>query len=182
MARSAVFCTHIAVSHKFRPKCEGYRKNVGCCCLTAHFKRRTVSTEALRAKQVALGGVGASAESGVEEQCKILKCHLTVLPDGTQRLICWTGWSSCDGLLGPCCRIRHSQRVVMLLLTDGNWSLAQAQIPILTPLKRITTLSSGQNYPSLSSVFPHLFIIIRNIEVEVAEEPTAAKECRQLEN
>src|SRR6218665_367001 len=38
-------------------------------------------------------------------------------------------------------------------MTDGNWSLAQALIPILTPLKRITTLSSGQNYPSLSSIF-----------------------------
>src|SRR6218665_1358204 len=38
--------------------------------LTVHLKRRTVSTEALHAKQVALGGVGASAEGGVEEQCK----------------------------------------------------------------------------------------------------------------
>ena len=171
MARSAVFCTHIAVSHKFRSKCEGYRKNVGCCCLTAHFKRSTVSTEALRAKQVALGGVGASAESGVEEQCKILE----VTTD------CSTRWNSTLDMLDRLVKLRWAIGAVLsdpTFTEDGHWSLAL--IPILTPLKRITTLSSGQNYPSLSSVFPHLFIIIRNIEVEVAEEPAAAKECRQI--
>src|SRR6218665_1565544 len=103
MARSAVFCTHIAVSHKFRPKCEGYRKNVGCCCLTAHFKRSTVSTEALRAKQVALGGVGASAESGVEEQCKILE----VTTD------CSTRWNSTLDMLDRLVKLRWAIGAVL---------------------------------------------------------------------
>ena len=154
--------------------------------LAAHFKRSTVSTEALRRKQAALGGVYANQSAGQEvgeEECKILE----VIVD------CPTRWNSSLDMLERLVKLRWAIGAVLsdptftarnhastLEMTDGNRCLAKALIPVLKPLKRVTTLSSGQNYPSLSSVFPHLFIIIKNIEVQVADEPAAAKECRQV--
>src|SRR6218665_3292540 len=70
------------------------------------------------------------------------------------------------------------QGPVSITKLSPNW--ASQMGPNHCPKILLSGLSSGQNYPSLSSVFPHLFIIIRNIEVEVAEEPAAAKECHQI--
>jgi len=66
-----------------------------------------------------------------------------------------------------------------LEMTDDNWGLAKALVPILQPLKRVTTMSSGQSYPSLSAIYPLLFIIEKNIATPAEGEPAAAKLLRE---
>ncbi|KAL3859963.1 hypothetical protein ACJMK2_010141 [Sinanodonta woodiana] len=64
-------------------------------------------------------------------------------------------------------------------MTDENWSLAEALIPILKPFKQVTVMSSGQNYPSISSVYVHLYIIMKNISDLKPDDAAAIKECRK---
>jgi hypothetical protein len=64
-------------------------------------------------------------------------------------------------------------------MTNENWGLAKTLLPILQPLKRVTTMSSGQSYPSVSAIYRHLFVIKKNIPTPVVGEPAAAKQFRE---
>ena len=139
--------------------------------LAAHFKRSTVSSEALRQKQIALGSKNDEV--------------LEVIVD------CATRWNSTLDMLERLLKLRWAIGAVLsdptftkvsqastLEMTDDNWGLLKALVPILQPLKRVTTMSSGQSYPSVSAIYPHLFIIEKNIATPVEGEPAAAKQCR----
>ena len=140
--------------------------------LAAHFKRSTMSTEALRNKQVALGSPDAEV--------------LEIIVD------CSTRWNSTLDMLERLVKLRWAIGAVLsdptftnltqaktLDMTDEQWNLAKALVPILQPLKRVTTMSTGQSDPSLSSVYPHLFVIDKNIAATVVGEPASAKQCRE---
>ena len=61
-------------------------------------------------------------------------------------------------------------------MTTGR--LQNALVPVLKPLKLVTTMSSGQKYPSLSAVYPQLFIILKHLQAVPPQESAAVQLCR----
>ena len=141
--------------------------------LAAHFKRSTVAAEALRTKQTALNTGDESDDS------------LEVIID------CSTRWNSSLDMLERLVKLRWAIGAVLsdpnvtarnnaatLKMSDENWLLAQAVVPVLKPLKQVTTMSSGQKYPSLSAVYPQLYIVLKHVQAVQPGDSLAVKQCR----
>lgn len=141
--------------------------------LAAHFKRSTVAMEALRTKQAAL------KTSETDDVLEII-------------IDCSTRWNSSLDMLDRLVKLRWAIGAVLsdpnvtahnnaktFKMTDDNWYLAQAMISLLKPLKQVTTMSSGQKYPSLSSIYPQMFIVLRNVEASKPDDSAVIQQCRR---
>ncbi|KAL3856839.1 hypothetical protein ACJMK2_011550 [Sinanodonta woodiana] len=141
--------------------------------LSTHFKCSTVAAQALREKQKALQNNDTTMVSEVIIDCST-RWNSTL--DMLERLIkLW--WAIGAVLSDPQVTVRSIASTFEM--TDENWSLAEALIPILKPFKQVTVMSSGQNYPSILSVYVHLYIIMKNISDLKPDDAAAIKECRK---
>lgn len=140
--------------------------------LAAHFKRSTVAAQALREKQAALQ---ANETSNVSEIVIDCSTRWNSVLDMLERLV-ELRWAIGAVLSDP--NTTHRSAASTYEMTDDNWSLAQALVPVLKPFKQVTTMSSGQSYPSVSSVYPQLYIILKHIAGNQPDENTAVKQCR----
>lgn len=141
--------------------------------LSAHFKRSTVAAQALREKQKALQNNDTTTVSEVIIDCST-RWNSTL--DMLERLV-KLRWAIGAVLSDPQVTVRSITSTYEM--TDENWSLAEALIPILKPFKQVTVMSSGQKYPSISSVYVHLYIIMKNISDLKPDDAAAIKECRK---
>ncbi|KAL3860698.1 hypothetical protein ACJMK2_010789 [Sinanodonta woodiana] len=142
--------------------------------LSAHFKCSTVAAQALREKQKALQNNDTTTVSEVIIDCST-RWNSTL--DMLERLI-KLRWAIGAVLSDPQITVRSIASTFEV--TDENWSLAEALIPILKPFKQVTVMSSGQNYPSISSVYVHLYIIMKNILDLKPDDAALIKECSVL--
>lgn len=95
--------------------------------MVAHFKRSTVSTEVLRQKQIAL----------VSKNAEVLEVIVTRW-NSTLDMLEWLvklRWAAGAVLSDPI--FTKVSQASTLEMTNNNWPLAKALVPILQPLKQV---------------------------------------------
>ncbi|XP_065652868.1 E3 SUMO-protein ligase ZBED1-like [Hydra vulgaris] len=142
--------------------------------LAAHFKRSNLAMQELRNKQAALRSKDDEKTFEV-----IIDCSTRWKPtlDMFERLV------KLRWVIGAVLSDQNfttKRHASILQMTEENWLLAQAIIPILKPLKQVTAMSSGQKYPLLSLVYPLLSIVLKNVRAAKPDECTAANNCKNV--